>query len=116
MKVTEQDKLNNPGEDPEQITEVKSQYHFHKLSSVTLSSHTLTCTFVPDVDPSSIFYTPEECNKAPVREYKINEEGEVEIMPDGLAVGIKMDQSGSEDEIIITSEEIWENGQRPEAD
>lgn len=116
MEITEQDKLNNPGVDLEQIAKVKSQYHFHKLSSVNPNHHTLHCTFVPDPDPSSIFYTPLEDGAEPVREYNIYEEGELEIMPDGLAVRIKTNQSGAEDEIIISSEEIWENGQRLETD
>lgn len=106
MKVTEQDKLNNPGVDISEIKEVKSQYHFHKLSSVTLSSYTLICTFAPDSDPSSIFFTPEENNKAPVREYEVgNVEGDVSITPDGLAVRIG--------EKYISSEEIWDQPHRP---
>lgn len=83
--------------------EEKSHYHFHKLSSVTLSSHTLICTFAPDPDPSSIFYTPLENNTSPVREYKIDEEGDVSIAPDGLAVRIG--------EKYISSEEIWDQPQ-----
>ena len=36
MEITDQDKLNNPGVDEHTIQSVKAQYHFHKLSSVTL--------------------------------------------------------------------------------
>lgn len=103
VQVTVQDIANNPGVAPKQIAEVKSHYHFHKLSSVTLNHNTLICTFVPDPDPSSIFYTPLENNTSPVREYKINEEGDLSITPDGLAVRIG--------EKYISSEEIWDQPQ-----
>ena len=105
VQVTVQDIANNPGVAPKQIAEVKSHYHFHKLSSVTLNHNTLICTFVPDPDPSSIFYTPEESNKAPVREYAVEERGEVELMPDGLAVRVG--------EKYISSEEIYTHPHRP---
>lgn len=86
----------SPYEAPE---EEKKKYHFHKLSSVTLSSHTLICTFAVDTDPSSIFYTPFEDGKEPVREYKIEEEGDVAITSDALAVRVG--------EKYISSEEIY---------
>lgn len=97
MEITEQDIRNNPGVEISEIKEVKSHYHFHKLSSVTLSSHTLHCTFAVDLDPASIFYTPLENDAAPVREFDLCsvdgvdssiEEKEVEIMPDALAVKV----------------------------
>lgn len=100
VHVTQEDLLNNHGVSPQQIAEVKSQYHFHKLSSVTLSSYTLICTFAPDSDPSSIFYTPLENGVEPVRLYEVGEiEGEVELMPDGLAVRVG--------EKYISAEEIY---------
>lgn len=99
VPVTAEDLHNNPGVAPKEIAKVKSQYHFHKLSSVTLSFHTLTCTFLVDLDPSSIFYTPLEDGKEPVREYRIEGEGKVEIMPDALAVRVG--------EQYISSEEIY---------
>lgn len=100
VKVTEQDLQNNPGVDPEEIAEVKSHYHFHKLASVSLHHHTLICTFAIDPDPSSIFYTPLERGAAPVRFFDLKdfdgvdgvvdsiEEGEVEIMPDALSLRV----------------------------
>lgn len=107
VKITKEGLLNNPGVDPKQIAKVKSQYHFHKISSVTLSSHTLICTFAPDSDPSSIFYTPFEEGKEPVREYEVVEgiEGEVELMPDALAVRVG--------EKYISSEEIYNQHPSP---
>lgn len=120
LHITAEDLFNNPGVDEQQIAEVKSQYHFHKLSSVNLTHHTIICTFAPDSDPSSIFFTPEENNKAPVREFCIDEvldggdgvdcgdcadeeKVKIEIMPDGLAVRIG--------EKYISSEEIWDQPQ-----
>lgn len=105
--VTEEDIQNNPGVAPEQIAEVKSQYHFHKLASVSLHHHTLICTFAVDSDPSSIFYTPFEEGKEPVREYEVVEgiEGEVELMPDALAVRVG--------EKYISSEEIYNQHPSP---
>lgn len=100
VHVTQEDLLNNHGVSPQQIAEVKSQYHFHKLASVSLHHHTLICTFAPDPDPSSIFYTPPERGVAPVRFFDLEdfdgvdgvvdsiEEGEVEIMPDALSVRV----------------------------
>lgn len=115
VHVTQEDLLNNHGVSPQQIAEVKSRYHFHKLSSVTLNHSTLICTFASDPDPSSIFYTPFEEGEAPVREFCIDEvldggdgvssgdgrieEKDIEIMPDGLAVRVG--------EKYISSEEIY---------
>lgn len=101
--VTQEDLHNNPGVDINEIKKVKEKYHFHKLSSVILNHNTLICTFSIDPDPSSIFYTPLENNTSPVREYKINEEGDLSITPDGLAVRIG--------EKYISSEEIWDQPQ-----
>lgn len=97
--VTQKDLQNNPGVGINEIKEVKEKYHFHKLASVTLHHHTLICTFQPNLDPTSIFYTPLERGVAPVREYKIEEEGDVELMKDGLGVRVG--------EQYISSEEIW---------
>lgn len=91
--------LSTPRSPYEASNEEKSQYHFHKLSSATLFSHTLVCTFAIDPDPSSIFYTPLERGAAPVREYEIEEGGEVELMPDALAVRVG--------EKYISSDEIY---------
>ena len=102
--VTQEDFLNNPGVSPSEIAEVKSQYHFHKLSSATFTHHTLICTFQIDLDPSSIFYTLPENGSAPVREYEVDSIGDVEILLDGLAVKIT---TPNKEEIIISSEEIW---------
>lgn len=99
--VTQKDLQNNPGVDPEQIAEVKSQYHFHRISSVSLSGSVLHCVFAVDEDPASIFYTPLEDGAAPVRRYEVEagREEKIEIMPDGLSVRIR--------EQYISSEEIW---------
>lgn len=107
VHVTAGDLLNNPGVAPEQIAEVKSQYHSHKLSSVTISSNTLICTFLVDPDPFSIFYTPLEEGKEPVREYRIEgiEEKDIEIAPDALAVKVG--------ETLISSETIFSTPTQP---
>lgn len=82
--------------------EEKHKYHFHKLAYVSLQNHTLICTFTPDPDPSSIFYTPLERGAAPVRFFDLKnfdgddveemdrsiEEKDVEIMPDALSVRV----------------------------
>lgn len=114
MNVTKDDIRNNPGVSPEQIAEVKSQYHFHKLSSVTLHDHTLICTFALDEDPTSLFYTLPESGSSPVRLFDVSkwskfidgieekQPNNITIAPDSLAVII-----GDE---IISSEEIWERG------
>lgn len=100
MEITEQDKLNNPGVDEHTIQAVQEQYHFHRISSASLSGSILHCTFVPDPDPSSIFYTPLERGAAPVREYRIEGiEEKVEIAPDALAVKVG--------ETLISSETIF---------
>lgn len=106
MEITEQDKLNNPGVDEHTIQSVKEQYHFHRISSASLSGSVLLCVFAVDEDPSSIFYTPLENNTSPVREYKIEQEGDVSITPDGLAVRIG--------EQYISSEEIWDQPPFPQ--
>lgn len=104
MEITEQDKLNNPGVDEHAIQTIKEQYHFHRISSASLSGSVLFCVFAVDEDLSSIFFTPEENNKAPVREYEVgNVEGDVSITSDGLAVRIG--------EKYISSEEIWDQPQ-----
>lgn len=100
MEITEQDKLNNPGVSLEEIAKVKSQYHFHRISSVSLSQHSLICTFQIDDDPTSLFYTPEENGKEPVRKYKIETEDKTpQIAPDALSVNVG--------EQLISAEEIW---------
>ena len=100
VKITKEDLLNNPGVDIGTIAEVKSQYHFHRISSVSLSQHSLICTFQIDPNPSSIFFTPEENGKEPVREYTIETVPKtIEITPDGLSVKVG--------EQLISAEEIW---------
>lgn len=112
MEVTEQDKKNNPGVDEATIQYIKAQYHFHKLSSVTLHDHTLHCTFLVDTDPVSLFYTPLERGAEPVRDYDVSKvegvekEEKIKIMPDGLSVRVG-DQ-------YISSEEIWVAVPQPE--
>lgn len=99
VRLTDEDLLNNPGVEIDTIAEVKSQYHFHRISSATLNHHTLTCTFAIDTDPSSIFYTLPENDAEPVREYEVEGKGDIEITPDRLSVKIG--------EQLISAEEIW---------
>lgn len=105
MKITEEDKRNNPGVDEATIQTVKEQYHFHRLASVSLHDHTLHCTFQVDTDPTSIFYTPFEEGKEPVREYVIDgvdggvDAADVVVLKDGLSVRVG--------EQYISSEEIF---------
>lgn len=91
----------------DEVEKIIAQYHFHKISSATLSSHTLLCTFQLDPDPTSIFYTLSEGGKEPVREYSLDGfDGSVDVRvsPDGL--GVFISSSGKEEE-YISSEEIF---------
>lgn len=97
MEITEQDKRNNPGVDEATIESVKEQYHFHRISSVSLSGSVLHCVFAVDEDPTSIFYTPLEDGAAPVRNYEVGEVGEVKLMPDGLGVRVGKQYISSEE-------------------